>query len=141
MQINTAVADHGAGFFSGKHLLLVVTAALVLGWPVSSSAGRMKGPPAASAGRSPAVETPNGPSKLLLSSIRFFQEYISPTDGARCQFAPTCSAFGHRAISEHGPLLGILMTADRLMRCSVLTDPAFYRKLPNGRLADPVPTN
>jgi len=139
--MNTTAADHGAGFFCGKHLLLVVTAALVLGCPASSSAGEMRGPPAATACRSPALGTPNDSSKLLLDFIRFFQEYISPTDGARCQFAPTCSAFGHRAINEHGPLLGILMTADRLMRCSVLTDPAFYRKLPDGRLADPVPIN
>lgn len=74
----------------------------------------------------------------LLGAIRFFQEYISPTDGARCQFSPTCSAFGHQAIHRHGPWLGVLMTADRLMRCGYGTDPERYPRLPNGRLADPV---
>jgi putative membrane protein insertion efficiency factor len=95
--------------------------------------------PKARAAAPPAQTAAAGPlGQPLLGAIRLFQTYISPTDGARCQFAPTCSVYGHRAIRDHGPWLGLLMTTDRLMRCSYWTDPAGYPHLPNGRLADPV---
>lgn len=77
----------------------------------------------------------------MLGLIRFFQQYISPIDGARCQFTPTCSAFGHQAIRQHGPGLGLLMTSDRLVRCSDWADPSVYPHLTNGRLSDPVAGN
>lgn len=78
----------------------------------------------------------------LLSSVRFFQKWISPIDGPRCSFSPTCSQFGYEAVDEHGPFWGIVMTADRLMRCSYWTEPgADYPRLPNGALYDPVAQN
>jgi putative membrane protein insertion efficiency factor len=124
----------------GRCLLFrLVLAAVLIVAPQGSfaSPAAMKGPPVArsAALAATAQEPPGGP---LLGAIRFFQEYISPIDGARCQFAPTCSAFGHQAIRQHGPWLGLLMTTDRLMRCSPLADPEEYPHLPNGRLADPV---
>jgi putative membrane protein insertion efficiency factor len=105
-----------------------------------ASSATMKGPSGARSAP-PAAATDESTSRPLLGAIRFFQAYISPIDGARCQFAPTCSAFGHQAISRHGPWLGLLMTTDRLMRCSYWTDPVAYPHLPNGRLADPVAAN
>jgi putative membrane protein insertion efficiency factor len=76
-----------------------------------------------------------------LAPIGWFQSYVSPLDGPRCQFAPTCSSFGYAAIRDRGPWRGILMTADRLMRCSHLTDPRDYLRRPDGRLADPMADN
>jgi len=125
-------------------LMLALIPVLILGWPDMGRAEEMKGPPeekSAFALVPSGVEEEEGLSKPLLGTIRFFQEYISPTDGARCQFSPTCSAFGYGAISEQGPWLGMLMTTDRLMRCSYFTDPSVYPQLPNGRLADPVPAD
>jgi len=134
-------ADRKGGFFNQIILAAVLAATFVLCGAVPDSAAEMKGPPLLNLCPRPpeAADHPHLSSQLLLGPIRFFQQYISPTDGARCQFSPTCSAFGYQAISEHGPLLGILMTVDRLMRCSVLTDPAVYRQLSNGSFADPVP--
>jgi len=48
--------------------------------------------------------------------IRFFQAYISPMDGPRCQLYPTCSGYGKEAFSRNGAVVGYIMTADRLMR-------------------------
>ena len=48
-------------------------------------------------------------------AIRNFQKYISPLDGARCPMYPTCSAYARQALHKHGALLGVFMTADRLM--------------------------
>ncbi|PLX86727.1 MAG: hypothetical protein C0618_08615 [Desulfuromonas sp.] len=48
--------------------------------------------------------------------VRFFQKYISPVDGARCPMFPTCSAYSRQALKKHGPLIGTMMTVDRLFR-------------------------
>ena len=120
-------------------LLLWLAAAVVVSPELAgATAAAMRAPPipAAAPYRQGVAAEPL--SRPLLGAIRFFQTYISPTDGARCQFAPTCSVYGHRAIRNHGPWLGLLMTTDRLMRCNYWTDPAGYPHLPNGRLADPV---
>lgn len=54
-------------------------------------------------------------SSPLDLAVRFYQNYISPVDGDRCPMYPTCSAYSRQALRKHGPLLGIFMTADRLM--------------------------
>ena len=83
-----------------------------------------------------------GLESFLLGSVRFFQTQISAIDGARCSFSPTCSQFGYGAVHDHGPLLGIVLTADRLMRCSYWTEAGpDYLRLPNGALHDPVANN
>jgi len=90
----------------------------------------------------PADAPPSHLRSVLLGSVRFFQEWISPIDGPRCSFSPTCSHYGYEAINDHGPLLGIVMTADRLMRCSYWTEAGpDYKRLPIGTLHDPVANN
>jgi len=58
----------------------------------------------------------SAPTIVFTWVIRFFQAYISPMDGPRCQLYPTCSGYGKEAFSRNGALLGYIMTADRLMR-------------------------
>ncbi len=79
---------------------------------------------------------------VFLAAIELFQKRISPTDGPRCGFTPTCSAFGHQAVRDYGPVRGVLMTADRLMRDTFLTElgPG-YILLPDGRIFDPPSAN
>jgi len=50
---------------------------------------------------------------LLL--LRFYQTVISPLDGDRCPMYPTCSEYSVQAIRKHGPFIGVVMTADRLI--------------------------
>jgi putative component of membrane protein insertase Oxa1/YidC/SpoIIIJ protein YidD len=79
---------------------------------------------------------------FFLGAVSGFQKYISPTDGDRCGFSPSCSAFGRDAVDRQGPFLGVLVTADRLMRCTLFKRPGpDYLLLPNGRLFDPVENN
>ena len=49
--------------------------------------------------------------------IRFFQAHISQVDGDRCPMAPSCSSYARQAFEKHGPLMGWIMTCDRLVRC------------------------
>jgi putative membrane protein insertion efficiency factor len=125
-------------------LLLIFWLAAGLGAGPSSayaSAAAMKAPPGRT--QTTSVQSAAGTTSdpLLSGAIRFFQEYISPVDGDRCQFSPTCSAFGRQSLRTHGPWLGLLMTTDRLMRCNYWTDAMTYPQLPNGRLVDPVAAN
>ena len=47
--------------------------------------------------------------------LRFYRKVISPVDGDRCVMAPTCSLYGHQALETHGVLLGVALTAERLL--------------------------
>jgi len=58
------------------------------------------------------------PKLVFDSYIGFFQRYISPVDGVRCQLYPTCSQYGRRTVRKHGAILGFVMIAGRLMRCN-----------------------
>jgi len=79
---------------------------------------------------------------VFLEAIELFQKRISPIDGPRCGFSPTCSAFGHQAIRDYGPVRGVMMTADRLMRDTFLTElgPGYIVQ-PDGRIFDPPSAN
>ncbi len=62
------------------------------------------------------------PLKLMfVLMIRTYQVVFSKQDGASCQFRPSCSHFGAKAIKEYGPIQGLFMTSDRLLRCNPYT--------------------
>jgi len=53
--------------------------------------------------------------RFLGSLIGFYKKYISPVDGSNCPCYPSCSQYSLNAIRKHGALIGLIMTADRLM--------------------------
>jgi putative membrane protein insertion efficiency factor len=123
-------------------LLVLVLCATIPTSALALSAGM--GGPRQSLEKLPSIARPGPPEasrQALMMPIRWFQTYLSPSDGPRCHFSPTCSRFGYEAVRDHGPWHGLLMTADRLLRCSYLTDSRDYPKLPGGRMADPVADN
>ena len=40
------------------------------------------------------------------SAHKFYQKFISPVDGDRCQMYPTCSTYSKNAIKKHGYFIG-----------------------------------
>jgi len=79
---------------------------------------------------------------VFLESIRFYQKWISPTGGDRCGFRPSCSRYGYMAVTTQGPIKGLMLTGDRLIRCNIWKEPGpDYFLLPNGRLYDPLSKN
>ena len=77
---------------------------------------------------------PPGPSGRDANSLRLparwliqlFKRYISPVDGSSCTFSPTCSTYGMQAIRKHGIVIGIPITAERVMRDHHPQNPARY---------------
>jgi putative membrane protein insertion efficiency factor len=110
----------------------------------SGSEDKMKGPHAeVHRSKPPQEDSTSGVAMVFLESIRFYQKWISPIGGGnRCGFRPSCSVYGYSAIKTQGPLVGVMMTADRLTRCNLWKRPgADYFLLPGGRLYDPVSNN
>jgi len=57
-------------------------------------------------------------SRLMIRMIRWYQRNLSPHLGSCCKYLPTCSEYAIEAIEKHGPLLGGLMAAWRILRCN-----------------------
>lgn len=55
--------------------------------------------------------------KLLLLPIRVYQYAISPMMASHCRYCPTCSQYAVEAITAHGAIKGLFLSAKRLMRC------------------------
>lgn len=70
--------------------------------------------------------------------IRLYQKFISSQDSPTCNFQPSCSRFGMACIQEYGVLRGILLTADRLLRCNGSQAAHYYRDAVTGKYVDMV---
>ncbi len=118
-------------------------ATLIFALPALPSPERMRAPDSKPGGEAMPLEPETSVTRLFfLGAVGVFQRYISPTDGDRCGFSPSCSAFGRAAVDRNGPLLGVIITADRLMRCTMFKRPGpDYLLLPDGRLFDPLENN
>ncbi len=75
--------------------------------------------------------------------IGAYKAVLSPLQGTNvCNFQPTCSQFARAAIKTQGFLPGVLIGADRLMRCNTLAwsyyDSYYRGDVVSGRMPDPV---
>jgi len=95
------------------------------------------------AGETAEIEEPLSlASKTALLAMDFFINHISKVDGDRCPMYPTCSAYGVDAIRKHGFLIGIVMTADRLIHENNEMDHAvIIKKGDRYRYFDPLSNN
>ena len=77
-----------------------------------------------------------------LKLVSFYQKNISPHNGAKCLFYPTCSDFYKSALSRHGLLLGTVMFADRFFYREGIVSMKHYRYMQEReRYFDPVSHN
>ena len=84
---------------------------------------------------------PQEVSELKLAAtglIRLYQKFISSQDGPACNFVPSCSRFGMACIQEFGMVQGLLLTADRLLRCNGSQSRHHYKDGVSGKFIDPV---
>ena len=66
---------------------------------------------------SPAVDRPAGFLAAVLEIYRGPLNHLYAIRGGQCPMYPTCSEYSRQAIARHGPVIGWMMTADRLLRC------------------------
>lgn len=72
------------------------------------------------ADRASAAARPDKPSASVAATpflwlLSFYQKTIGPAVSGRCPMHPTCSRYSVEAIHKHGPVMGIIMTADRII--------------------------
>jgi tetratricopeptide (TPR) repeat protein len=90
------------------------------------------------------VETETDPLMFpFIWSLRFYSRWISPADGATCSMSPTCSGYARQALARHGPFIGFMMAAERVMRYHLELDYNPLIERADGRYAvyDPVSFN
>lgn len=110
----------------------------------AEQANTMRAPRLQQQAERPVTPVPAGslPALVLDASLRFFQQVISPVDGARSTMYPTGSAYARQAIKKHGALLGALLTTERLMHEGNENQVApQIRKYGIWRVYDPVEAN
>jgi putative membrane protein insertion efficiency factor len=108
-----------------------LTAYLVFAWAFLVAA---PAPGASETSDSPSLS--DNPIKRVLESLLIgYRSGLSRLDGPTCGFYPSCSRYANLAIQRHGPLKGIFMTGDRLLRCHPSQDPDAPR-LADGRRID-----
>ena len=56
--------------------------------------------------------------RILISPISKWQRISYGSPEMNCQFFPSCSQYGAIAINEKGPILGLFVTSDRIIRCN-----------------------
>ncbi|GEM_PF-1136690 len=62
------------------------------------------------------IEEENPVSEGLIILFRFYQKILSPIDGPKCPYYPTCSQFGIESVRRYGFFWGLLMLFNRQMR-------------------------
>ena len=55
--------------------------------------------------------------KIILSSLRIYQQSLSKLLGNNCRFYPTCSSYAIRAYQTFGIIGGTSLTIKRLIKC------------------------
>lgn len=68
--------------------------------------------------------------------IQLYQKFISSQDAPTCNFIPSCSHFGMACIQEYGVMRGLLLTADRLLRCNGSQSSHYHRDEVTGKYVD-----
>jgi uncharacterized protein len=56
-------------------------------------------------------------TRVVRTTIVFYQRWISPMGLPCCGFVPTCSAYASEALMRHGLLRGLGMAVRRLLKC------------------------
>ncbi len=61
------------------------------------------------------------PRNLVIGFLIGYRKWISPLYGDVCRFYPTCSSYGLQQVQQRGLVLGIPLTAWRILRCNPWT--------------------
>jgi hypothetical protein len=99
---------------------LIVGATLLLtvgltGWARAEDKLRGPWPEAAAQPARQAQSTTSVPTLAVRGALTAWHQVLTRADGPRSVMYPTASGFLGQAVGKHGVLIGIMMTADRLL--------------------------
>jgi hypothetical protein len=97
--------------------LLMLSSLVCAAGMAAAQADPMRAPREARSPQRPVVRstTTSYPAVVFDLYLQFFQQVISPVDGARSNMYPTGSAYARQAFRKHGALFGLFLTTERLM--------------------------
>ncbi|TLN26508.1 membrane protein insertion efficiency factor YidD [bacterium] len=65
-----------------------------------------------------AAEGKDGANPLLVAEnglLSLYKNVLGPVNSGKCPSSPTCSAYARKAVNIYGPLVGVTLTANRLL--------------------------
>lgn len=71
-------------------------------------------------------------ARVLVAGVSAYRRLLSPLLGARCRFAPSCSAYAVEALTVHGAARGSWLAVRRIGRCHPF-NPGGHDPVPPGR--------
>lgn len=63
--------------------------------------------------------------RLCQAMLLAYKRTLSPLTGRQCAYTPTCSMYSYDAIEKYGAIVGIALTAGRLLRCTPFSKGGF----------------
>ncbi|WP_026412404.1 membrane protein insertion efficiency factor YidD [Actinomadura oligospora] len=100
--------------------------------PAESPVGTGRADSPGETGEPGAAPRPGPVAAVLILFVRAYRRFLSPLLGQQCRFQPTCSAYGLKALQEHGALRGSWLTVRRIARCHPF-NPGGYDPVPPRR--------
>src|SRR5262245_18052257 len=103
-----------------RHWVVLIWASVLLTCSMASpavAADKLRGPwpqPAVEASRADSLDT-SVPEIAVRGALSAWHNVLTRADGPRSVMYPTASGFLGQAVAKHGMLIGIMMTADRLL--------------------------
>lgn len=58
------------------------------------------------------------PRNAVIGLLIGYRKWISPLYGDVCRYYPTCSSYGLQQVQQRGLVLGVPLTAWRILRCN-----------------------
>lgn len=55
--------------------------------------------------------------KIIIKTIQFYRNYLSPFKLQCCRFYPSCSQYAIDAVQKYGIARGIVKSTARILRC------------------------
>lgn len=65
------------------------------------------------------VARQGGARWAALAAIRFYRSHMSARYNRQCMYRPTCSTYALKVVELHGFREGVVLIAERLLRCNV----------------------
>jgi uncharacterized protein len=62
------------------------------------------------------------PRNVLIAPVVLWRKFVSPTYGNVCRYYPSCSSYGLQSLQRRGLLIGVPLTAWRILRCNPWSD-------------------